>query len=599
MIGGCDGHSAGRPAALPDPLLPYLLRAGERAAEEAGRRIAGDAWETIKTLWPRLRARAPVRQAAQDLASTPDDPDAQAAFRYQLRRALTEDPALATKLAGLLQAREVHIYLHPVPPPAPEHPRPLHNLPNPDYLRFVGREKELHWLRQRLSSHDRAWLLFITGIGGVGKSALALHIAHEYRERYNDLPPQERFDAIVWASAKEQVLTPSGREPAGPPGLVSRTLADIYRAIAQALDREAITRAVPEDQDREVQKALTAQRTLLVLDNLDTMDNAVVQEYARSKLEREEWEAALVQRWLDWALEFAQKWVADLGIRIENLPIVVAEYPTLRRALAWCEEHRRWETFIPLVENLWFYPYLIGLLNETRQMLMAAIDAARLAGDERTAGRLLQRQGVLLGEQGEIIKGVESLNQAVAIARHYQDLQEVALGLERLSNHFSEMGNPEDAQPRAEEALAIGDTIGNLQVNVLAAYRLSMAESARGNLEASLEWLDQGEVWARELGWERALAWYDYRRGMNLIQNGRPAEAEPWLLKAMETMTWDEPRLIAYAKACLAQAYQALNRWEEARRAAVEALDLIDRIGLHTLRGSVERVLQELPGSGK
>ncbi len=261
------------------PLLPYLLRAGEKAAEEAGRRIAGDAWEGAKSIWgrmvPGLKRRPAAQEALQDALSSPQDEDAQAALRLQLKKLLAEDPALAADLAGLVRARELHIYLHPVPPPAPERPRPIHNLPNPDYLRFVGRERELDWLRQRLHPRDRAWLLFITGIGGVGKSALALRIAHEYRERYGELPPEERFDAIIWASAKEQVLTPAGREAAGPPGLVSRTLADIYQAIAQALDREAITRAAPEGQDREVQKALTAQRTLLILDNLDTMDEAV------------------------------------------------------------------------------------------------------------------------------------------------------------------------------------------------------------------------------------------------------------------------------------------------------------------------------------
>uniref|UniRef100_UPI00321F9FE8 tetratricopeptide repeat protein n=1 Tax=Thermogutta sp. TaxID=1962930 RepID=UPI00321F9FE8 len=319
----------------------------------------------------------------------------------------------------------------------------------------------------------------------------------------------------------------------------------------------------------------------------------IVQEYARARLEVEDFAEEMTRRWLDWALEFARKWAADLDIRIEHLPIVAEEYPNLRRALVWCEEHRHWKAFIPLVENLWFYPYLIGLLSETRQRLMIAVDAARLAKDEHTAGRLLRRRGILLWEQGERTKSVETMDQAVAIARQYQDPQEIALSLERLSDYLSEMGNPDDAQTLAEEALAIGETIGNLQVQVLAAYRLSMAESTRGNLEASLEWLDRGEVWARELRWDRALAWYAYRRGANLLGNGRPAEAEPWLLKAMDMMTWDEPRLVAYAKTRLAQAYLGLGRWEEARRAAAEALDLIDHIGLHVLREEVEGVLRE------
>ncbi|RME32808.1 MAG: hypothetical protein D6793_10535, partial [Thermoflexia bacterium] len=248
---------------------------------------------------------------------------------------------------------------------------------------------------------------------------------------------------------------------------------------------------------------------------------------------------------------------------------------------------------------LWFYPYLIGLLNEARQMLRVAIDAAWLAGDERTAGRLMRRRDILLWEQDKRTKAIEILNQAEGIARRYQDLREIALSQERLSDYLSKIGNPEEAQPLAEEALAIGDTIRDLQVKILAAYRLSMAESACRNLDAALEWLNRGEKWARELGWKRALAWYAYRRGANLIQNGRPAEAEPWLLKAVEMMTWDEPRLVAYVKTRLARAYLALGRWEEARRTAREALDLIDRIGLHVLREDVEKVLRELPGDGK
>jgi len=136
----------------------------------------------------------------------------------------------------------------------------------------------------------------------------------------------------------------------------------------------------------------------------------------------------------------------------------------------------------------------------------------------------------------------------------------------------------------------------HLQVKVLAAYRLSMAESAEGDLETSLEWLDKGEVWARELDWSRALAWYLWRRGANLLEAGRPAEAEPYLLQAMETVTWDEPRFFAYANAKyrLAQVYQRTGRLDLAHRTAEEARDLVERIGLGALREDVEALLREL-----
>ena len=83
------------------PFLPYLLKAGEKAAEEIGENLGKDAWEKAKTLWEKLRGKERVVQAAQDLADAPNDPDAQAALRLQLRRTLEADPALAAEVARL------------------------------------------------------------------------------------------------------------------------------------------------------------------------------------------------------------------------------------------------------------------------------------------------------------------------------------------------------------------------------------------------------------------------------------------------------------------------------------------------------------------
>lgn len=161
-------------------------------------------------------------------------------------------------------------------------PRPYHNLPQPDYAAFVGRKYELDWLRQRLSCQDRAWQIVLTGIGGVGKSALALAIAHEYQQCYDELPSEERFDAIVWISAKEEVLTVQGKESAGLTTTVLRTVEDIYIAIAHVLEREDIMRALPENQGNLVEKALRRQRTLLVLDNLESVKDERVKPFLRN-----------------------------------------------------------------------------------------------------------------------------------------------------------------------------------------------------------------------------------------------------------------------------------------------------------------------------
>jgi hypothetical protein len=88
------------------PVLPYLLKAGEKAAEETGKKVAGETWDWAKELWSKLRPKVEARpaalEAAQDVAESPDDADAQAALRLQLKKLVAEDETLARVLDRLL-----------------------------------------------------------------------------------------------------------------------------------------------------------------------------------------------------------------------------------------------------------------------------------------------------------------------------------------------------------------------------------------------------------------------------------------------------------------------------------------------------------------
>ncbi|MFP3939661.1 MAG: formylglycine-generating enzyme family protein [Thermoanaerobaculia bacterium] len=90
------------------PALPYLVGLGGKAAEEAAKE-AGKAG--VQKVWKRLRpeveARAGAKEAAGDLAADPGDPDAQAAFRLQLKKLLAADEALAGEVARELEAAGV------------------------------------------------------------------------------------------------------------------------------------------------------------------------------------------------------------------------------------------------------------------------------------------------------------------------------------------------------------------------------------------------------------------------------------------------------------------------------------------------------------
>lgn len=86
------------------PFLPYLVKAGERASEEAGKEFGAEAIEKARALWSKLRGEEEVEDAAQDAAAMPNDPDARAALRLKLKKLLIQDKTLAQELAQVMQA---------------------------------------------------------------------------------------------------------------------------------------------------------------------------------------------------------------------------------------------------------------------------------------------------------------------------------------------------------------------------------------------------------------------------------------------------------------------------------------------------------------
>ena len=88
------------------PFVPYLVRMGERSAEEAGRRLGEGAWEQAKALWgklgDRLQERPVVIETIREVAEAPDDIDVRAALEVQLRRILAADAALSEEVRRLL-----------------------------------------------------------------------------------------------------------------------------------------------------------------------------------------------------------------------------------------------------------------------------------------------------------------------------------------------------------------------------------------------------------------------------------------------------------------------------------------------------------------
>jgi LuxR family glucitol operon transcriptional activator len=154
-----------------------------------------------------------------------------------------------------------------------------HNLPQPDYGHFIGREDEINQIITILRPYPYSQYPIVTvdGIGGIGKTALVLEVSYKYlnndRTRIN-----ENFDAIIWTSAKRTVLTVDGVKQRQQ---TLRTLDDIYTTISIVLRSEDIIRARSEEQSELVRRALSKQRTLLIVDNLETVDDESVMTFLR------------------------------------------------------------------------------------------------------------------------------------------------------------------------------------------------------------------------------------------------------------------------------------------------------------------------------
>lgn len=92
-------------AAFLAPFLPTLVKAGEQVVGRAADAVADEAFSYAKALWERLKpkvdAKPAAQEAAEEVAARPDDEDALAALRLQLRKLLDEDEQLVRDLAGI------------------------------------------------------------------------------------------------------------------------------------------------------------------------------------------------------------------------------------------------------------------------------------------------------------------------------------------------------------------------------------------------------------------------------------------------------------------------------------------------------------------
>ncbi len=143
-----------------------------------------------------------------------------------------------------------------------------HNLPSRDRNTLIGRETEITRLQELLSFESITPRISVEGLGGVGKTTLVLDVAYGYLQESKNSHPS--FEAIVFTSAKPQHFTSKGILPRL---WRERTLQDILRTIARTIKCPDATITNYKEAYEQVDRRLANIPTLLIIDNLDTLED--------------------------------------------------------------------------------------------------------------------------------------------------------------------------------------------------------------------------------------------------------------------------------------------------------------------------------------
>lgn len=146
----------------------------------------------------------------------------------------------------------------------------MHNLPPKPYEQLIGRDEWVNRALNILRDPNAPPIVAITGIGGIGKTALAYEVAQRVVE-------DGLLKDALWESAKQYELL--GGDIVARPD-VAITKESLLNSIARQLGRFEMLQLHPDERRLRLQYILQHNPYLIVVDNLETIEEyqALVEE---------------------------------------------------------------------------------------------------------------------------------------------------------------------------------------------------------------------------------------------------------------------------------------------------------------------------------
>jgi transcriptional regulator with XRE-family HTH domain len=328
---------------------------------------------------------------------------------------------------------------------------------------FVGREREIAELSGLLAS---VRLLTLTGVGGCGKTRLALEVARAVSSaypdgvRFVDLAPLVDPALVPQAVATVLGVRETPLQPLVKLASVLRT-----RQLLLVLDNcEHLIDACAQFADALLRtcpglRILATSRAALVIDGEVTRQ---VSSLSRPPLNDAEGESALRGRHGDWYLALAERALPELTGPDQRTwyQRLTLEYDNLRAALEWSHKDPDGaEPELRLAAALGRYWDIHGPRRDGRTWVERAL-ARGPTNDTPARAQALLWAGTFAAFEGEADRCQAMLNESVEVARRNGDTRVLTNALRHLAGGLHAAGDPRGREV-LEDALHIANAAGD------------------------------------------------------------------------------------------------------------------------------------------